>query len=185
MLTFLATLSEKGILSKSQFKSLRIALTKVFSTVDGPAWEQTAIRDVDVDDYMQRFISKTDTFYTRESLQTYKSRILRSLKWYEQFLENPGWTPKNSYSKVGSADSKTHAFDKSAHGDTAADISSIKENTTDPEKNRSMELATYPFPLTSGQTAKLSLPFFLPKEEAKRLAAWQLYPCCRYEAVVC
>jgi hypothetical protein len=173
VLKFLITLTDKGRLSEGQAKPLKIAITKVFSTVDGTTWEQTNIRGVDVNDYMRRFVNKTDVFYTDESLQTYKSRVARALRWYENFLDNPGWTPQVNAKKSGPQRQnalKERNSDRQPENSTVQN--SLIQEPQEPPLAQGMELITYPFPLANGQTARLSLPFFLSKDEASRLAAF-------------
>lgn len=170
LLGFLENLKDKGRLSVGQVSPLKIAVTKVVSTVDGDTWLQTNVRDIDIDDYMRRFINKTDTFYTEQSLSTYRSRLARVQGWYLNFINNPGWTPDVNKSRP--VKNKTGSAAAKPSKPVSAPLPTPTAEHATNHVSQAQELITYPFPLSTGQLVRLSLPAILPVTEARRLSAF-------------
>lgn len=92
---YLDYLIEKGRATNGAINPLKIAFTKVMETIDGKGdWQAVQVRNVDVDDYMNRFGNLTLGKYSSDSLTVYKSRVKKVVEWYIRFLDNPGWTPE-------------------------------------------------------------------------------------------
>lgn len=174
VLEYLDMLVEKGKATNGAIKPLKISFVQVLKTVDGDKWESTNIRDIDADDYMNRFANLTMGKYNPESLTTYKSRLVKVVKWYVQFLDNPGWMPN-----VPMRDRATKTVTKKALP-TGKPSSTDQRNSQPvqitpqsmPDVAKASDRILYPFPLSDGQLVHVSLPVKLTKSDAKRIGAF-------------
>ncbi len=174
LMEYLDNLIEKGKASVTAVRPLKVAFSKVLQVIDGDEWEQTDVRSIDVDEYMDRFARLTIGKYATDSLAAYKSRFNRAIKWYVKFMETPGWSP-DVEARNRSAKSEV----KKSTGTTGKNIAVKSSPTTAGSSSsaivsaaRSMEQINYPFPLSDGQLVHISLPIKLSKKDAKRIAAF-------------
>lgn len=177
LVDYLQDLVDKRFMSVGQITPLKTAVTKVFMAVDGDNWGMRAVYDVDVEDYMYRFAQKMGSHYSEQSLSSYKSRLLKALTWYKKFLDNRDWVPTSQISVARWVAERTHAstspsrfvagyVSPQSHPAAGGWINAIANSSNLSETN----FIEYPFPLRSGQIAKLKLPSDLTKSEAKRIA---------------
>jgi len=148
----------------AQATPLRSAVRQVFKTVYGTEWRHVNVRDLDIDKLMDSFKNKTTTDYSEPSLRSYKSRITRAINKY---LENPLETAGKA--KVVAIDRpvKVSPFSPSSHSGRASFTTWAGW-----QGHMLQELITYPFPLSSGQIIRLSLPAKLSMADAKRISAF-------------
>jgi hypothetical protein len=163
LIEFLNSLVDKGRARKSTVLPLRIAVTKIFETVEGEGWENVNVMNVDLDDYMSRFKNKALDNYTSKSYHAYRSRAARAIRWYKNFLKDPGWAPKINTHK---ADGAT----KTARVNKLIDSQAIKQ---DLESGPSVsKMIAFPFPLSNGELATLHLPAMLTQDDARRVSSF-------------
>lgn len=165
---FLDSLVKKGRAKSSVVVPLKTAVHQIFETVEKDNWENLDVAEIDLDDYMIRFKNLALNRYNERSYNSYKARANRALTWYNNFLQNPGWTPQIR---------KSPASNKSQNGQSSAKKSTIKPiapatNTEHiPESPLgNNDLISFPFPLSNGSLASLYLPKQLSKEDAERLS---------------
>lgn len=173
LIEFLDQLVEKGRATSGGVVPLKSALKQILSSVDKGSWQDTDVRTIDIDDYMDRFSVLTNGKYSADSLKTYRSRFQKAITWYKTFLVQPGWAPpKGGVSHKAKAANQAQAIGAaehepkqkvSTHNVTLADTSSTVDTK---EQN---DLIAYPFPLRAGRIVNLYLPVDLTLSEAKRL----------------
>jgi hypothetical protein len=172
LLEFLDSLIEKGRATSGSITPLKTAVRQIISTVDGKdKWQDTDIRNINVQDYIERFSNLTLGKYHQDSLKTYKTRLGKAVTWYTKFLIEPGWTPPKSQnaniSKSIAEDQPKHTTEKQVHKVSAE----LEKEATSAEKENS-DLIAYPFPLRPGKLVRLYLPLDLTAVEAKRLGSY-------------
>ncbi|HSX34830.1 MAG TPA: hypothetical protein VLF62_04260 [Candidatus Saccharimonadales bacterium] len=156
-------------LSMEQTAPLRSAVRQVFKTVYGSEWRHINVRDVHIEELMSKFKESAVTEYSEHSLRSYKSRISRAIQNYlSNLLESDAQViTENGPSAVNSL--------RTPHNGVQY-IKNIVPNSTFTAWQRHkvgfQELITYPFPLSSGQIIRLSLPLQLSKADAKRLSTF-------------
>ncbi len=170
LIEFLDQLVERGRISSGGIVPLKSALRQILSIVDKDAWQDTDVRNLNIDDYMSRFGILTNGKYTEDSLKTYRFRFQKAITWYSTFLVQPGWAPP----KTGNPrTNKNTTNETDSKKDTiASSVDSIRNNmqeaiqATDSIKTG---LIAYPFPLRTDTIVKLYLPTDISLSEAKRL----------------
>ncbi len=173
MVAFLAQMVEKGRAREGVIKPLDTAIRKVFSVVAGEGWEAVDITSLDLDDYMLRFGNMTNGQYTTSSLSVYKSRIRKSLEWYDKFLTTPGWVPpvrevdKSTANKPKAAKAKVDSEVNPGSG-TAPLSGMARADDAKPTD----DMISYPLPLVSGKVVQLYLPTRLTQADARRISAF-------------
>lgn len=179
---YLDSLVGKGRARVGVVTPLKTALTKVLEKTEGDKWRSIDVTKLDVDDAVLRFKNLTLGTYTDASYRAYELRVKRAIKWYEQFLENPGWYPKESTpTKTNGKNSEVSKSQSSVPASRAQDDSETHEiDPVDEPQERSRrgqvddELPTmsYPFPLQSGETARIYMPMSVTKADVRRLSAF-------------
>jgi hypothetical protein len=168
LIEYLDQLISKGKATPGSIVPLKSTLKQVLSTVvDGEEWKDINIRELDVDDFINRFKNKTIGKYSPSSYTVYQSRINKVKEWYIKFLLDPGWAPKiEATGKIQRVKTKPSI---------SSSESTVKNDFIDTgklEKPNSVlnDLITYPFPLREGKIVYLSLPIDLTPAEAGRLS---------------
>jgi hypothetical protein len=169
-LEYLDNLIEKGKATKGAIVPLKIAFTQVIQIVDGENWEDTTVKSIDLNDYMDRFANLTMGKYSSGSLTAYKSRVNKVINWYTQFLDKPGWTP-DVQRRNRSPKNDIHANPKviSEQLSVVPIHAQVPSPQSMPEIAKAPGRILYPYPLTDGQLIHISLPVKLSKDDAKRI----------------
>lgn len=165
---YLDSLVEKGRAKSSVVIPLKTAVHQIFETVERDNWENIDVAEIDLDDYMTRFKNLALDRYNEQSYTSYKARANRALTWYNNFLQNPGWTPqirKSSNSNKAHVNHPSVAKSK-AKPTTQVAIAEHSAKTL----SASNDLISFPFPLSNGSLASLYLPKRLSKGDADRIA---------------
>ncbi len=175
LIAFLEWASRTGELSSNTAAAYKTAVTKVLE-IDGEAWRETVVRDLDVDRQLDRFTRLRASRYNADSLQTYGNRFKAAVNHYSRYLDNPA-----SFRVAGPRTVKPAGGEKSPRstGSSAARRSAgatTPSSSTDPapahDPRGAADLVQYPFPLRAGLMAYLSLPRDLRRQEAERIAAF-------------
>jgi hypothetical protein len=163
---FLLWAPSKGLLNANTAGSLRAALKEVLSSVEGDDWGAVDLRNIDVEDYGQRFERLRLGNYKPESLAVYRARFKNARVMFLEYLDNPsGWRYRPE--RPASARSKP---DKSpANGIKRAAIKTANSGSEDMPPVGSIE---YPYPLRPELVVRLWLPADLSQQEAKRLGGF-------------
>ena len=88
LIQFIEYMASKGLMKSNTAASYRAAASKVLK-IDGDSWETIDIKHLDVDQQLARFETMSGTNYTPSSLVTYRTRFLRSVEMYLDYLESP------------------------------------------------------------------------------------------------
>lgn len=173
-LEYLDNLIEKGKSTKGAITPLKIAFTKVMQIVDGDNWENTEVKNIDVEDYLSRFANLTMGKYSSGSLTVYKSRVNKVVDWYTQFLDKPGWTPdvqRRNRAPKTDAKKKSQSISVTESQTTTPSVTPNTPQSMASIANTSNRIL-YPYPLLDGQLVHISLPVKLFKEDAKRIGVF-------------
>ena len=166
LISYLSMIIEKGRATEGAIKPLSTAVKKITQAVDGDDWEQTDVRSIDSNDYVQRFANITAGQYTNRSISTYQSRMVRAIEWYKKFLDDPGWMPavdrrQRSKSNKINRDDNTNSNEPKSNAQKAVDALSAKS------VNGTIGAT---IPLNNGKQAKLILPEdFITRKDAERI----------------
>lgn len=180
---FLNSLVDKGRSRAGVVAPLKIALVKILEKTEGENWQRVDVTKLDVDDAVNRFKNLTLGVYTDASYRAYELRAKRAIAWYKQFLANPGWYPKESARAVIAETKKQIASttDRLTNPETGIKITSNASGADNgnhtPHNEISHQLPktepiSYPFPLQSGDMARIYMPKSVTKRDIVRLSAF-------------
>jgi hypothetical protein len=154
---------------------LKSAARQVFLIVDGDDFAERDVMTLDIDEYLGRFedVARADGRYAPRSLRAYQSRFRRAVGHYRSHLADPHWEPplslveQRARTPVATAGSSRES---SRHRDTPP-TGKARSQPSSP-RDSSAPFVTYPFPLRSGEIARLHLPPQLDPGDAERLTAF-------------
>lgn len=165
---YLDSLVKKGRAKSSVVVPLKTAVHQIFKTVEEDNWENIDVAEIDLDDYIIRFKNLALDRYSEQSYNAYKARANRALTWYNNFLQNPGWTPQIRKSPTSGKTQTNQPSAKKSNTKSTMPITDAEHTPkTSPTNN---DLISFPFPLSNGSLASLYLPKQLPEEDAERLS---------------
>lgn len=167
LLAFMDFMIEKGYGSAGAITPWKSAAKQIFSTVEGEGFEGLDVRELDIDEYVDRFENRSIGKYSAESLKAYRQRFRKAVEAYKSYLGDPNWRP----------DLKRAARPKKAEGPKGRTATKSPAPSADAldqvPLSRSPSLIAYPFPLKDGQMAQLHLPASgLDAGDADRLTAF-------------
>jgi|SRR6266545_4548312 len=171
LVDFLTWAADRGKMNASTAGAHKAAVTQVleleaddFGTID--------IKNLDVNDILDRFVRKKGHKYNPDSLATYQGRFRRAVETYLEYLANPsGWKPPRGRGRRRSAQAD-NAGSTLAPTKWREDAGGPSRTTAVPPAADQHQLITYPFPLRSGVTAYFQLPRELPKSEVDRMVGF-------------
>lgn len=175
LVDYLDSLVEKGRSRVGVITPLKTALIKVLEKTEGADWEKIDVIKLDVDDAIGRFKNFTLGTYTDASYRAYELRIKRAIKWYDYFLKNPGWFPKETGRNIarvengGSKQATGKIKDQKPNSQTQSAASQSPQPEIKAELPKIDSIA-YPFPLANGQTARIYIPKGITKADVKRMS---------------
>ncbi len=176
LIAYLENLSAKGKVRSSAIMPLKSAVKTVFGVVDGEEWGSTDTRNIDLDDYINRFKNLTMGNYDASSYGTYRARVSRALGWYGRFLQNPGWSPTVKERSSGKKKTKTvtSSYDSTQNPDGISEAEVISGPQTEQllgmnDYGASSKLISFPFPMSNGIISTLYLPQNISQKDAGRL----------------
>jgi hypothetical protein len=168
---FLDYLVEKGYAPPNSVKPWRIATRKIFEAVEGEDYGERSILDIDIADYMDRFVNKKRHEYKAESLAAYRTRFTRSIEAYRDYLtEGNEWKPPSF--KAARAHTAKTTGDGAKNATTVTIQPAVEKDTAMPIAATPSTLLDYPFPLSNGDLAHLRLPRGLTARDAERIGAF-------------
>jgi hypothetical protein len=170
----------RGLMPKDTANSLRVATSTILETAEGQGWESLDVRQLNVDDVLDRFARLAAKRYNPRSLATYQSRFRRALQLYDSFLENPaGYRPptrnvRRDRARGAPAPKKPEQTPEQPLADPVLGSTQTNATFSGPTNTNLpyIDVAKYPFPLRPGFFAQLHLPADLQKSEAQRLCAF-------------
>ena len=144
---------QKGLVNSNTATALRVACTQVLGVLDN--WETLDVAALDPDDVFSRFVNLRGKDFTPESLQSYKSRLLRALEMFLEYSKNPaGWKPK-----IQSPARREKPVNNGTPTVAVAPVAPVVTETpaASPTTSRA-GLVEYPFPLREGRFATCGCP---------------------------
>lgn len=161
-------LTSKGLMTGAAVEPLRSATKQVLNAVE-PDKTDLDLREIDADNYMDRFANLAGDKYSPNSLRAYRSRFNRSIELYRQYLEQgaTGFKPP-----PGRASRRRPAPASDDHGEARTQPPKRSGPSHASASPPTSALIDYPFPLASGTIAHLYLPARLDRLDAERMAAY-------------
>jgi hypothetical protein len=171
LIAFLEWASRTGELSPNTAASYKTAVTQVLE-IDGEAWTNTKILDLDIERQLDRFARLRASRYSATSLRTYRNRFKAATSHYVKYLEDPATfrTGQPKVTRPKSSDRQQAESDSTAKSRKQAPQSRVTPTVV--AAGESSDLVQYPFPLRTGIMAYLSLPRDLRRTEAQRIGAF-------------
>jgi hypothetical protein len=170
LMAFLDWTGEKGLLTTANARAIKVGAKDVLEQAEGPDWESTDLRTIDVDDVVRRFETKRATKYTPKTLGAYVQRFRSAMNMYRGFLADPGgWRPSRQ------PRSKPASPRRQTNGDrpqVKVTLPAAAPSPATEEPHDRPDMMTYPFPLRRDGGvvfARLILPHDLTPAEAKRI----------------
>lgn len=178
LIAYLENLSTKGKVKTSAITPLKSATKAVFSTVVGERWQEIDVRNIDIDDYINRFKNLTIGKYDSNSYNAYRARVSRVINWYNNFLQDPGWCPtvkdrprdiKKNKTTLQSVNMTHSVNDVSEDKTVSAAYHATEQAHVSEPQHVSTKLISFPFPMSNGVIATLYLPQSISPNDANRL----------------
>jgi hypothetical protein len=169
LVDFWAYVSEKGLMPANTAGALRGASKEVLSAVQGEGWETLDLREIDVEDFNERFARLRAVKFKPDSLQVYRSRFKNAVSMYLEFLENPTtwrYKAKKPYkSRV-----------QQGNGARPTTNQSVKVGALEQPEVRyelpPVRTIDHQYPLRPNLIIKVQLPVDLTDSEATKLSAF-------------
>lgn len=161
--------ADRGEMNRNTAAAMRSACKEVLSTVEPEGWETVDLREIEVENFCQRFVRlRTGGNFKPESLSTYRARFKRALGLYLSYLEAPDkwqYEPATPEPKGSSEKASTRTIKKREHP-RAQKAARLETDQA--------EMIEYPYPLRPwrGLRVSVTLPVDLTRQEAQRLAAF-------------
>ena len=175
VIDYLDNLAEKGRVAPGTIVPLKTAFTKVMEAIDKETWGEVDIKNIDVNDYMDRFANLTMGKYGTDSLIVYKSRVNRALGWYKKFLEAPGYAPEIGR-RAKSVNPSVKKITKTVIPKQTAPADNTPITKEQPSFMSDVANAPgrvlYPYPLSDGEFIHISLPPKLSRKDANRISSF-------------
>lgn len=168
LMAFLDFMIDNGYGTAGSINPWKSAAKQVFSTVEGDDFEGLDVRNLDIDEYVERFQTLSIGKYSAESLRAYRQRFRKAVEAYRAYLADPNWRPAPARA-ARSKNANGGSTKKSKRGKPEAQPGP-EELLASPQSTPAAALITYPFPLKNGQMAQLHLPSQgLDRADADRL----------------
>jgi len=171
LIAFLDWAVRTGELSANTAAGYKTAVTRVLE-IDGEAWADTSIRELDVVRQMDRFARLRASRYNPTSLRTYGNRLSAAVTQYLKYLDDPTAFRAAHRSTLRAKNSDKGRTAHSITRDGSGPASGVGIASTGVVRAASGDLVQYPFPLRAGVMAYFSLPRDLSRTEAQRIAAF-------------
>ena len=153
---------DKGYGTPAQVNPWKIAIKKVFETVEGEDYELFSWADVDLDEYLERFRRIAGANYKAESVVAYGRRVRNAFDAHRHYLETG--RPPASKPVVRRQKTEKPAVETPSEGGS---VTPIDAKRVDPVAAPGM--VTFPFPLDDGRMVSLTIPPRLSPEDVERL----------------
>jgi hypothetical protein len=170
LIEFLDYLIERGYGSPGAVTPLKSAANRVLDKVEGGGdLASVDIREMDVDDYLNRFATLARADYKQESIAAYRNRFTRAVDYYRAFLQD-GSVPK--FPGRGSRARRDGGGVTPKPKPAAKSSERSGHHVASPGPAQGAALVDYPFPLSNGQLAYVRLPKRFEKKDAERMSAF-------------
>jgi hypothetical protein len=175
---FLTWAGGRGEINPSTAGSLSVAVRAVLAVEPDP--DRVDVREINVEDVLDRFETLNRTGYTTQSMQVYKSRFRRAVSMYVAWLEKRSdWKNVGGRSRAtktagagsGSNNSKRVGSKSTQARAAAAPAPAAPHRDGEPTSDVT-PMVPYDLPLRPGLRVRLVLPEALTKADATRIAAF-------------
>jgi hypothetical protein len=167
LLEFLDYARAKGILARKTADAYKSASSLVLS-IEGEGWEATDLRNVDLDQQVNRYIRLRGQKASPQTLATYRQRVAKAIDLYLDFLGNPaGFRGPAGRPRKAVGGGRRQNGPSVSNRPTQQPAHGREATVVEPA-----DLITYPFPLRSGAMAYLQLPRQLSEADVKRLSTF-------------
>jgi hypothetical protein len=164
LLAFCDYLKEKHYLGTNTVEGWKTAIKKVFEGVEGDAHGAVQLTGLDLDSYLRRFQVAEGRGYKTETIGVYGRRIKNAIEAQQHYLDT-GDVPTFKTGAIRSKDNGEAAKPKPKQSTPAKRETKSGQETGD--------LIEFPFPLRTGQMARLHLPpQGLHPKDADRMSAF-------------
>ena len=167
LLDFMDYVQSKGLANPETSKNKKIAVARVLDIVG--LGDDDDLREIEVEDLLQRFENKAGTKLSPGSLQSYKSRVGSSIVDFLRFKENPSGFKMNGVKKSGRL---TRVLKKPETGKSSKD-QQLPAIIPRPESADGNNEFTLDFPIVLRQNLVVrivGLPSDLKHHEARKIA---------------
>ncbi len=170
LLQFLDYAAEKGLMNRHTARTKKVAVSSIFEILDDN--ELSDIRNLDVNDVIQRFAHLEGEKFTPKSLKDYKSRLNSSVRDFIRYRDNPlaYSAAKPKINKLKSTNNKKLKVPPNIKRKLGKNKTSSTESVT--TNNNTFESPIFPIPIRNGEIVRIAgLPHDLTEAEAKRITA--------------
>jgi hypothetical protein len=160
---------ERGLMPANTAGALRGASKEVLSAVESEGWETLELRQIDVEDFNERFARLQASKFKPETLQVYKSRFKNAVSMYTDFLENPsGWRYKAKKPYKG----RSRPAEATRSENHKPPVDPAGQDSKDNYELPPVLTIDHQYPLRPNLIIKVQLPVDLTKSEASKLSAF-------------
>jgi hypothetical protein len=173
LLDFLAKAGNEGTIARSTADAYASAVRQVFE-VTGEGWERTALDGSSVSDHFHRFTALRRTEYKDTTLQSYKSRLYKSVALYERARRGEAPAPRSG--RPGRP--RQPPLEPARPQRRVPGAERVAERATEPVPARrpaprpAAQVISHQFPLRPGLVVTVALPTDLSPTEARRVHAF-------------
>jgi hypothetical protein len=175
---FLERAATRGDLNQSTARAMRSSVRKIIG-VESEDLSSVDVRQLDVDDLLDRFTKLHRAEYSDGSMETYRSRFRLGIAMYLAWLDNdPDWKsagravpakrPSRQRASTGRPDSRKPKEKPDVADPTPPQQSPAQQNLNAP----GARVMTYDVPLRPDLIVRLTLPIDLTETDAKRLSSF-------------
>ena len=162
LLAFCDWLTDKNYATSAQVNPWKIAVRKVFETVEGEQYEALDLASIDLEEYMGRFQIAAGAQYKAESITAYKRRIVNALEAHRHYLS----TGRPPTFRAGPRRTKGEDKDKGS----VVKLDTRSRSAGDPAP-ASSGLHAFTWPLSDGRVVTLHLPPRMKADDINRLCS--------------
>jgi hypothetical protein len=163
LLAFCEWLTDKSYATTTQVNPWKIAVRKVFETVEGENYEALDLASIDLEEYLARFQIAAGAQYKAESIAAYKRRIVNALEAHRHYLRT-GRPPS-----FRQGPRRTKAEDKGKDSGSVVKLDSKSGSSEGNATPPSPGLHPFTWPLSDGRVVTLHLPPRMKADDVTRL----------------
>lgn len=165
LLTFLEYAERKGLMNKRTAQSKKNSVGSIVEILD--EHEKIDVRELDVDQVLERFANIQGPNFTPVSLTSYKSRLASSIREFVRYKDNPLTYSSKKNKKLKRPKASSTSLSRASNSVP----SQSKINALQPA-DTVLSQHVFPIPLRNNCVVKIAgLPFDLTEAEAKKIGA--------------
>lgn len=162
LLAYCDWLREKGYQSSSAIEAWKVAVKKVFATVEPDTYEAIVLDErLDLEDYVRRFRLLAAKQYKAETISVYERRVTNAIEAHSYYIANGKPPAFRSGAQRAKADDASLGTAKARAKQPSPKLK-VEQQPASPERYE------FSYPLSNGM-AHISLPIRLSKRDIDRL----------------